>query len=124
MDSSFLNLQIHRAPHRCHTQVAFVFLFYFSAHELLDATAKQNTKYQLSIVLMQISPPSCSPPVFNCPQFYIFLFSLEEICTELVSAIEAGDVRLASICASSLAKQRAALCIKPSKQNYTDVEIR
>ncbi|XP_057201187.1 ranBP-type and C3HC4-type zinc finger-containing protein 1 [Triplophysa rosa] len=47
----------------------------------------------------------------------------EDICAELVSAIEAGDVRGASICASSLAKQKAALCIKPSKQNYTDIEI-
>lgn len=47
----------------------------------------------------------------------------EEICAELVSAIEAGDVRAASVYASSLAKQKAALCIKPSKQNYTDIEI-
>lgn len=52
------------------------------------------------------------------------LFSLEEICAELVSAIEAGDVRAASICASSLAQQKAALCIKPSKQNYTDGDVR
>lgn len=52
------------------------------------------------------------------------LFSLEEICAELVSAIEAGDVRVASVCASSLAKQRAALSIQPSKHNYTDTEIR
>lgn len=47
----------------------------------------------------------------------------EEICAELVSAIEAGDVRSASVCASSLAKQRAALSIQPSKPNYTDTEI-
>ncbi|KAG1960437.1 ranBP-type and C3HC4-type zinc finger-containing protein [Pimephales promelas] len=47
----------------------------------------------------------------------------EEICAELVSAIEAGDVRAASVCASSLAKQRAALSIQPSKHNYTDTEI-
>ncbi|XP_016299451.1 ranBP-type and C3HC4-type zinc finger-containing protein 1 isoform X2 [Sinocyclocheilus anshuiensis] len=47
----------------------------------------------------------------------------EEICAELVSAIEAGDVRSASVCASSLAKQRAALSIQPSKQNYTDTEM-
>uniref|UniRef100_A0A8C2CMZ6 Heme-oxidized IRP2 ubiquitin ligase 1 homolog n=1 Tax=Cyprinus carpio TaxID=7962 RepID=A0A8C2CMZ6_CYPCA len=47
----------------------------------------------------------------------------EEICAELVSAIEAGDVRSASVCASSLAKQRAALSIQPSKRNYTDTEI-
>ncbi|XP_077085196.1 ranBP-type and C3HC4-type zinc finger-containing protein 1 isoform X1 [Siphateles boraxobius] len=47
----------------------------------------------------------------------------EEICAELVSAIEAGDVRGASVCASSLAKQRAALSIQPSKHNYTDTEI-
>ncbi|XP_067294835.1 ranBP-type and C3HC4-type zinc finger-containing protein 1 [Pseudorasbora parva] len=47
----------------------------------------------------------------------------EEICAELVSAIEAGDVRAATVCASSLAKQRAALNIQPSKNNYTDTEI-
>ncbi|XP_016386242.1 ranBP-type and C3HC4-type zinc finger-containing protein 1-like isoform X2 [Sinocyclocheilus rhinocerous] len=47
----------------------------------------------------------------------------EEICAELVSAIEEGDVRSASVCASSLAKQRAALSIQPSKQNYTDTEM-
>lgn len=47
----------------------------------------------------------------------------EEICAELVSAIEAGDVPSASVCASSLAKQRAALSIQPSKRNYTDTEI-
>lgn len=47
----------------------------------------------------------------------------EEICAELVSAIEAGDVRSASVCASSLAKQRAALSIQPSKRNYADTEI-
>ncbi|XP_056317875.1 ranBP-type and C3HC4-type zinc finger-containing protein 1 [Danio aesculapii] len=47
----------------------------------------------------------------------------EEICAELVSAIEAGDVRSASVCASSLAKQKAALSIQPSKRNYTDSEV-
>ncbi|KTG45921.1 hypothetical protein cypCar_00007699, partial [Cyprinus carpio] len=47
----------------------------------------------------------------------------EEICAELVSAIEAGDVRVASVCASSLAKQKAALSIQPSKPNYTGTEM-
>ncbi|XP_051576007.1 ranBP-type and C3HC4-type zinc finger-containing protein 1-like [Myxocyprinus asiaticus] len=47
----------------------------------------------------------------------------EEICAELVCAIEAGDVRAASVCATSLAKQRAALCIQPSKRNYADKDI-
>ncbi|XP_052009371.1 ranBP-type and C3HC4-type zinc finger-containing protein 1-like isoform X2 [Xyrauchen texanus] len=47
----------------------------------------------------------------------------EEICAELICAIEAGDVRAASDCATSLAKQRAALCIQPSKRSYADIDI-
>ncbi|XP_051952498.1 ranBP-type and C3HC4-type zinc finger-containing protein 1 [Xyrauchen texanus] len=47
----------------------------------------------------------------------------EDMCAELVCAIEAGDVQAASVCASSLANQRAALCIQPSKRNDTDIEI-
>ncbi len=83
-------------------------------------------------MLMQISvSPTCYSSISDSsfyPAPYLFepfiLFSLEEICAELVSAIEAGDVRSASVCASSLAKQRAALSIQPSKRNYTDTAIR
>ncbi|XP_030635796.1 ranBP-type and C3HC4-type zinc finger-containing protein 1 [Chanos chanos] len=47
----------------------------------------------------------------------------EEVCADLVRAIEAGDVQVASVCAASLAHQQAALRIQPSERNYTDREV-
>ncbi|KAF7665933.1 hypothetical protein LDENG_00127380 [Lucifuga dentata] len=47
----------------------------------------------------------------------------EELCLELARAIEAGDTQAASQHASSLARQKSALTIQPSKKNYADGEI-
>ncbi|TRY75969.1 hypothetical protein DNTS_017628 [Danionella cerebrum] len=63
------------------------------------------------------------PPQPLASQSHAPMPCTEEVCAELVSAIEAGDVRGASVCASSLAKQRASLSIQPSRRNYTDGEI-
>ncbi|KAI5607360.1 ranBP-type and C3HC4-type zinc finger-containing protein 1 isoform X1 [Silurus asotus] len=51
------------------------------------------------------------------------LSSTEELCMELVHAIEAGDVQAASVCAESLARQHTPLCIKPHHKHYTNKEI-
>ncbi|TRY85260.1 hypothetical protein DNTS_004478, partial [Danionella cerebrum] len=63
------------------------------------------------------------PPQPLASQSHAPMPCTEEVCAELVSAIEAGDVRGASVCASSLARQRASLSIQPSRRNYTDGEI-
>ncbi|KAM9500491.1 ranBP-type and C3HC4-type zinc finger-containing protein 1 [Clarias gariepinus] len=48
------------------------------------------------------------------------LSSTEELCMELVRAIEAGDVQGASVCAESLARQHTPLCIQPDHKHYTN----
>lgn len=50
--------------------------------------------------------------------------SIEETCIELSHAIEAGDMQSASVLASTLAQQHAALQIQPSARDYEDNEIR
>lgn len=49
--------------------------------------------------------------------------TVEELCQELVRAIEAGDGQAASVCAESLARQQMALSIQPSQKHYTHSEI-
>ncbi|XP_015238675.1 ranBP-type and C3HC4-type zinc finger-containing protein 1-like [Cyprinodon tularosa] len=51
------------------------------------------------------------------------LLLIEELCSELSKAIEAGDIQAASQHASALARQKAVLTIQPSPKNYTDGEI-
>ncbi|XP_060771438.1 ranBP-type and C3HC4-type zinc finger-containing protein 1 [Neoarius graeffei] len=56
-------------------------------------------------------------------QMPALLSSTEELCMELVRAIEAGDVQAASVCAESLARQHTPLCIQPNQKHYTNKEI-
>ncbi|XP_062850562.1 ranBP-type and C3HC4-type zinc finger-containing protein 1 [Trichomycterus rosablanca] len=49
--------------------------------------------------------------------------STDELCTELVRAVEAGDVHAASVCAESLAHRRTALSIQLSRKHYTHTAI-
>lgn len=131
-ESYLPSLWILRAMHPCHVQVVICFLVLSFCSR--SAWPCCQTINNVSIVYyadncFHFRSLSHSFPIqrsHSCPySFSLFLlFSLEEICAELVSAIEAGDVRAASVCASSLAKQRAALSIQPSKHNYTDTEIR
>lgn len=50
--------------------------------------------------------------------------SVEEMCVELTSAIEAGDMQSASVFAATLARQQVALKIQPSARDYEDNDIR
>ncbi|XP_061550375.1 ranBP-type and C3HC4-type zinc finger-containing protein 1-like [Phycodurus eques] len=47
----------------------------------------------------------------------------EELCLELVKAVEAGDAQAAAQHASALARQKAALSIQPAEKNYATGEI-
>ncbi|KAM7370000.1 hypothetical protein PAMP_011287 [Pampus punctatissimus] len=47
----------------------------------------------------------------------------EDTCIELTRAIEAGDIQSASVFATTLARQRAALKIQPSVRDHEDTEI-
>ncbi|XP_077364544.1 ranBP-type and C3HC4-type zinc finger-containing protein 1 isoform X2 [Festucalex cinctus] len=51
------------------------------------------------------------------------LQKLEEACMELTRAIEAGDMKAASIFAANLSHQKAALKIQPSKRLREDTDI-
>lgn len=50
--------------------------------------------------------------------------SVEDNCIELTRAIEAGDMQSASAIAVALARQHAALKIKPLTRDYEDTEIK
>ncbi|XP_077375001.1 ranBP-type and C3HC4-type zinc finger-containing protein 1-like isoform X2 [Festucalex cinctus] len=47
----------------------------------------------------------------------------EELCLELVKAVEAGDAQAAAQHASALARQKATLSIQPAEKNYASGEI-
>ncbi|XP_077411998.1 ranBP-type and C3HC4-type zinc finger-containing protein 1-like [Vanacampus margaritifer] len=47
----------------------------------------------------------------------------EELCLELVKAVEAGDAQAAALHASALARQKAILSIQPAEKNYASGEI-
>ncbi|XP_057713987.1 ranBP-type and C3HC4-type zinc finger-containing protein 1-like isoform X2 [Corythoichthys intestinalis] len=47
----------------------------------------------------------------------------EELCLELVKAVEAGDAEAAAQHASALARQKTALSIQPAEKNYGSKEI-
>ncbi|KAG7455081.1 hypothetical protein MATL_G00252720 [Megalops atlanticus] len=51
------------------------------------------------------------------------LRSTEDLCAELMQAIEAGDTQAAAQVASTLARQQVALKIQLSEKNYMDTEI-
>ncbi|XP_069561655.1 ranBP-type and C3HC4-type zinc finger-containing protein 1 [Brachyistius frenatus] len=57
------------------------------------------------------------------PQNTKALQQTEETCIELTRAIEAGDMQLASVLASTLARQHTALKIQPSPRDFEDTEI-
>ncbi|XP_049603960.1 ranBP-type and C3HC4-type zinc finger-containing protein 1 [Syngnathus scovelli] len=48
---------------------------------------------------------------------------VEELCLELVKAVEAGDAQAAAHHASALARHKAALSIQPAEKNYASGEI-
>uniref|UniRef100_A0A8C9QZS0 Heme-oxidized IRP2 ubiquitin transferase 1 homolog n=1 Tax=Scleropages formosus TaxID=113540 RepID=A0A8C9QZS0_SCLFO len=65
-------------------------------------------------------PPSPPPPQAASACYTIIL---QEVCGELMRAIERGDPQSASQSAVVLARQKVALKIQPSEKNYMDTEI-
>lgn len=95
------------------------------SHHLSDALHAHNT-----LALQQTGMPKKKrksllfyfpvwPSLFT---FYIWLS--EEACIELTRAIEAGDIKSASVFASKLAGQHVSLKILPTADKYEDAEIR
>lgn len=78
------------------------------------------------------SAQACLYCMFTCVGLSVFPYAcmycmypfIEETCTELTRAIEAGDMQSASVIAATLARQHAALKIQPFTRDYEDTEIK
>lgn len=63
------------------------------------------------------------PPACVCVHVYLST-SVEDACIELTRAIEAGDMKAASVFAAKLSCQKAVLKIQPSLRQCEDTEIK
>ncbi|XP_072234192.1 ranBP-type and C3HC4-type zinc finger-containing protein 1 isoform X1 [Leuresthes tenuis] len=104
-----------------HDRISFNFRCEQEAQEW--ATVMMSSLREAQRVAPQESGPqlladSVSPPNTMALQ------QTEQACIELTRAIEAGDMQSASAFAATLARQHAALQIRPSAKDYEDTETK